>query len=90
MEKSARQYFLLLLPFIAALISIGRIMPVLPAVMQDEYVYSIQARFTPFAGQLYPNYLFSWLYSGTSACGADFYSCGKGLNVLFFFATSFF
>jgi phosphoglycerol transferase len=82
-----RAYFWLVVPFIAALISIGRVWPVLPAVMQDEYVYSIQARFTPFAEQLYPNYLFSWLYSGTSACGADFYSCGKGLNVLFFFAT---
>ena len=82
-----RAYFWLVVPFIAALIAIGRVWPVLPAVMQDEYVYSIQARFTPFAEQLYPNYLFSWLYSGTSACGADFYSCGKGLNVLFFFAT---
>jgi phosphoglycerol transferase len=80
-------YCVLIVPFIAALISIGRVWPVLPAVMQDEYVYSIQARFTPFAEQLYPNYLFSWLYSSTSACGADFYSCGKGLNVLFFFAT---
>jgi phosphoglycerol transferase len=82
-----RAYFWLVVPFIAALISIGRVWPVLPAVMQDEYVYSIQARFTPFAEQLYPNYLFSWLYSGTSACGADFYSCGKGLNVLFYFVT---
>lgn len=82
-----RAYLWLLVPFIAALISIGRVWPVLPAVMQDEYVYSIQARFTPFAEQLYPNYLFSWLYSSTSACDADFYSCGKGLNVLFFFAT---
>ena len=82
-----RAYFWLVVPFIAALISIGRVWPVLPAVMQDEYVYSMQARFTPFAEQLYPNYLFSWLYSSTSACGVDFYSCGKGLNVLFFFVT---
>ncbi|BDS49768.1 hypothetical protein RKACHI23_00300 [Rhodoluna lacicola] len=86
-KKFDQAYFWLVVPFVAALISIGRVWPVLPAVMQDEYVYSMQARFTPFAEQLYPNYLFSWLYSGTSACGADFYSCGKGLNVLFFFAT---
>ena len=85
-----RAYFWLVVPFIAALISIGRVWPVLPAVMQDEYVYSMQARFTPFAEQLYPNYLFSWLYSGTSVCGPDFYSCGKALNVLFFFATLMF
>jgi phosphoglycerol transferase len=87
MKKFDRNYFWLVVPFIAALISIGRVWPVLPAVMQDEYVYSMQARSTPFAEQLYPNYLFSWLYSGTSACGTDFYSCGKGLNVLFFFVT---
>jgi phosphoglycerol transferase len=86
-KRFDRAYFWLVVPFIAALISIGRVWPVLPAVMQDEYVYSIQARFTPFAEQLYPNYLFSWLYSGTSACGVDFYSCGKGLNVVFFFVT---
>jgi phosphoglycerol transferase len=55
--------------------------------MQDEYVYSIQARFTPFVEQLYPNYLFSWLYSSTNSCGAGFYDCGKGLNVIFFFFT---
>lgn len=82
-----RAYFWLVVPFIAALISISRVWPVLPAVMQDEYVYSIQARFTPFAEQLYPNYLFSWLYSGTSVCGDGFYGCGKVLNVFFFFVT---
>jgi phosphoglycerol transferase len=86
-KKFDRAYFWLVVPFVAALISIGRVWPVLPAVMQDEYVYSMQARFTPFAQQLYPNYLFSWLYSGTSGCGAGFYQCGKSLNVLFFFAT---
>jgi phosphoglycerol transferase len=55
--------------------------------MQDEYIYSIQSRYTPFSEQDIPNYLFSWVYSSTNACGANFYSCGKGLNVLFFFAT---
>ncbi|WP_296633053.1 glycosyltransferase family 39 protein [Rhodoluna sp.] len=87
MKKFDRAYFWLVVPFVAALISIGRVWPVLPAVMQDEYVYSMQARFTPFAEQLYPNYLFSWLYSGTSGCGAGFYQCGKSLNVFFFFVT---
>ena len=86
-KKFDRAYFWLLVPFIAALISIARVWPVLPAVMQDEYVYSMQSRFTPFAEQLYPNYLFSWLYSGTSICGDGFYGCGKVLNVFFFFVT---
>jgi phosphoglycerol transferase len=87
MKKFDRNYFWLVVPFISAFISIGRVWPVLPAVMQDEYVYSMQARFTPFADQILPNYLFSWLYSSTSICGVNFYSCGKGLNVLFFLAT---
>ena len=86
-KKIDQSYFWLVAPIIAALTSISRIWSVLPAVMQDEYVYSIQARFTPFADQLYPNYLFSWLYSGTSVCGTGFYSCGKSLNVIFFLAT---
>ena len=89
-KRFNRAYLWLVVPFIAALISISRVWPVLPAVMQDEYVYSVQARFTPFIEQLYPNYLFSWLYSGTNACGADFYSCGKSLNVVFFFLTLIF
>jgi phosphoglycerol transferase len=85
--KIDRAYFWLVLPLIAAIFSISRVWNVLPAVMQDEYVYSMQARFTPFAEQLYPNYLFSWLYSGTNLCGDGFYTCGKSLNVIFFFAT---
>jgi phosphoglycerol transferase len=84
---NTKKYLLLIFPILFAISSVSKVWPVLPAVMQDEYVYSIQARFTPFAEQLYPNYLFSWLYSGTSTCGADFYSCGKGLNILFFFVT---
>jgi phosphoglycerol transferase len=86
-EKIDRAYFWLVLPLIAAIFSISRVWNVLPAVMQDEYVYSMQARFTPFAEQLYPNYLFSWLYSGTNLCGDGFYTCGKSLNVIFFLAT---
>jgi phosphoglycerol transferase len=84
--KIDRAYFWLVLPLIAAIFSISRVWNVLPAVMQDEYVYSMQARFTPFAEQLYPNYLFSWLYSGTNLCGDGFYTCGKSLNAIFFLA----
>ena len=85
--KFFRTFFWISAPFAAALFAVIRVWPVLPAVMQDEYVYSIQARFTPFAEQLYPNYLFSWLYSSTNLCGDGFYACGKGLNVVFFFLT---
>jgi phosphoglycerol transferase len=85
--KFDRAYLWLIAPFISALISINRVWPVLPAVMQDEYVYSIQARFTSFAEQTFPNYLFSWIYSSTNLCGDGFYACGKGLNIVFFFLT---
>ena len=74
-------------PFIAMIWAIARVWPVLPAVMQDEYVYSTQSRFIPFAEQQFPNYIFSWLYSTTSACGDNFYQCAKGYNSVFFFIT---
>jgi hypothetical protein len=85
--KFDRTYLWLIAPFAAALVSIIQVWPVLPAVMQDEYVYSIQARFTSFEEQTFPNYLFSWIYSSTNLCGDGFYACGKGLNVVFFFLT---
>lgn len=78
------------IPALLGLISVLRIWAVLPAVMQDEYIYSMQARYTPFAEQLYPNYLFSAVFSSTSVCGTDFYSCGKGINTVFFFIFLFF
>ena len=82
-----RAYFWLLVPFVAALIAIGRVWPVLPAVMQDEYVYSMQARFTQFVDQIFPNYLYSALYSATNFCGANFYQCNKFFNGIFFLIT---
>lgn len=77
----------LLLPLAAAFSSIARVWKVMPAVMQDEYVYSIQARYTPFAEQLYPNYLFSWIYNNTLQCGDGFYQCAKSYNAVFFLIT---
>ena len=89
MKKFEAKYFWLSVPAIIALVSIIRVWPVLPAVMQDEYIYSTQARFVPFAEQAFPNYLFSWLYSNTSVCGLGYYDCAKGLNAVFFFGTLF-
>lgn len=74
-------------PFITFIWAVARVWPVLPAVMQDEYVYSTQSRFTPFAEQQFPNYIYSWLYSSTSMCGDNFYQCAKGYNAVFFFIT---
>ena len=62
----------------------GRVQSILPAVMQDEYVYSMQARKTPLAELEYPNYLYSLVFSSTNGCGINYYSCAKNLNLIFF------
>ena len=63
-----------------------RIQSILPAVMQDEYIYSMQARKIPLAELDYPNYLYSWVFSQTNQCGVNFYSCAKNFNLFFFAA----
>ncbi len=67
----------------AALWVLIRVQGNLPAVMQDEYVYSMQARKIPLAEQDYPNYLHSIVYSATELCGTAFYSCAKTFNWVF-------
>lgn len=62
----------------------ARVQSILPAVMQDEYIYSMQARKIPLAELDYPNYLYSLVYSSTNACGINYYSCTKNLNLFFF------
>ena len=61
-----------------------RVVARLPAVMQDEYIYSMQARKIPLAELDFPNYLFSLVYSTTNTCGINYYSCAKNLNLFFF------
>ena len=61
-----------------------RVQGVLPAIMQDEYVYSMQSRKVPLTESEFPNFLYSWLYSSTNACGVNYYSCSKNLNLVFF------
>ena len=48
-----------------------RVQSILPAIMQDEYIYSIQSRKVPLAELDYPNYHYSWLYYATNACGVN-------------------
>jgi len=61
-----------------------RVQSILPAIMQDEYVYSMQARKLELSEIRFANYLYSWVYSSTNMCGINFYSCAKNLNLLFF------
>jgi len=84
-QKSS--YLWLAVPLLAAIYSVTRVLPMLPIVMQDEYVYSMAARHLSLAEAPHPNYLFSLLYSATNLCGDQFYTCAKGLNAIFFLVT---
>ena len=79
-----------------SLVSIGfwvfyRVSPISPAILGDEYLYSLNARHaTPWGdgpGGDFSNYLFNFVYSASNLCGPEFYSCVKGMNVAFFLGT---
>jgi phosphoglycerol transferase len=55
--------------------------------MQDEYIYTSQAKNLPFAEQFYSNYLFSLVMGITNYCGDEFYACTKTINSFFFLGT---
>ena len=87
MKQFANKYQIQLIAvgFLAAFIYLQtKVQSILPAVMQDEYIYSIQARKTPLSELDYPNYLYSLVFSSTNQCGINYYSCAKNLNLLFF------
>jgi len=78
---------------IASLVGVGvwvfsRVSKVNPAILGDEYLYSINARhaapWDPSPAGDFSNYLFNLVYSSTSLCGDAFYTCGKTLNLIFF------
>jgi phosphoglycerol transferase len=66
----------------------SRVSMVNPAILGDEYLYSINARHSapwdPSPAGDFSNYLFNLVYSSTNICGDAFYSCGKILNLMFF------
>jgi phosphoglycerol transferase len=59
-----------------------------PAILGDEYLYSMNARkaapWDPSPAGDFSNYLFNFVYQGTSICGDQFYTCGKIFNLVFF------
>lgn len=65
----------------------SRVESINPAILGDEYLYSMNSRKTEFWGTLtagdFSNYLFNFVYSSTNICGSSFYSCVKGLNIFF-------
>jgi phosphoglycerol transferase len=66
----------------------SRVWMVNPAILGDEYLYSINARkaapWDPSPAGDFSNYLFNLVYSSTNLCGDAFYACGKYLNLFFF------
>ena len=80
----------IVVPFALALWSISRVWTVLPSIMQDEYIYTSQAKNLPFAEQFYSNYLFSLVMGLTNYCGTEFYACTKTINSFFFLGTVLF
>ncbi len=65
----------------------SRVSMVNPAILGDEYLYSINARhaapWDPSPAGDFSNYLFNLVYSSTNICGDAFYTCGKILNLIF-------
>ena len=66
----------------------SRVWMVNPAILGDEYLYSMNARkaapWDPSPAGDFSNYLFNFVYQGTSICGDQFYTCGKIFNLVFF------
>jgi hypothetical protein len=68
-----------------------RVVRIRPAILGDEYIYSANSRLTefwsvPIQGD-FSNYLFNFVYKSTLLCGDAFYTCVKGLNLVFFSLT---
>lgn len=59
-----------------------------PSIFADEWYYSEMSRLQPLSESLIPSWLYLWLYHATNACGAGFYACARGANVLFFGAAA--
>ena len=80
------------LPLLGAWIY-SRVWMVNPAILGDEYIYSMNARkagpWDPPAAGDFSNYLFNFVYQSTNLCGDSFYTCAKALNIIFFLAFVF-
>ena len=72
------------------LVLLSRILGLGPRVMGDELTYSTFSRLLPISESPVPNYLYLWVFSSTKACGPEFYSCARLLNVFFVLVTAVF
>lgn len=78
---------------LSSLVALGgwifsRVWMVNPAILGDEYLYSLNARkaspWEPALAGDFSNYLFNFVYQSTNLCGTNFYQCGKVLNIVFY------
>lgn len=71
----------------------SRVWMVNPAILGDEYLYSMNARkaspWDPSPAGDFSNYLFNLVFSSTNLCGPGFYTCAKLLNLVFFLGFTF-
>jgi hypothetical protein len=71
----------------------SRVWMVNPAILGDEYLYSMNSRkaapWDPSPAGDFSNYLFNFVYQGTNLCGQAFYSCAKVFNLFFFLSFIF-
>lgn len=74
---------------LAAVWSFARVINIRPVILGDEYLYSMNARkiglWEPSEFGDFSNYLYNAVFSVTNTCGAEFYTCVKGLNAILFF-----
>lgn len=65
-----------------------RVREINPAILGDEYLYSVNAIHTPWWGEPpagdFSNVLFNFTYSVVGVCGDSFYQCAKLLNIGFY------
>jgi phosphoglycerol transferase len=64
-----------------------RVSTVRPAILGDEWVYTMSSRHGELWGSTADplgNFLFNFVYHSTILCGAEFYTCGKVLNLFFY------
>ena len=55
-----------------------------PVIFADEWFYSKMARLQPLAEAIVPSYLYLWLFSASSSCGAGFLDCVRAGNIAFY------
>jgi phosphoglycerol transferase len=61
----------------------ARLIGVNVSVLVDEYSYILDSHYRALDEAAYPNHLFQLVFSVTKQCGADFYSCARGINAGF-------